>query len=331
MPVRLPAVEQIPEIAQLYKMHLTEEDAQSFRGLMAGPIASYGRVDELAEPRPRVKYSREPGYRPPPEENPYNAWYWRCEIRGAKDGVLAGKTVAVKDNICIAGVPMMSGSQLLEGYVPEIDATVVERILDAGGPSPARPPARISAFRRGAIPAPPGPSAILTIPSTVRGFVRRQRRSGRGWRGRHGARWGPGRLDPHAVMLVRCLRAKAHLGTGADDRRDADLLLGRPLRPDLQLQRERCPPAYGDRRARPDGSARTQDYMGALGEGVRGLGIAVLKEGFAHEVSDRDTSTKVRAAIDEYEGARCRGRGGLGTPALRRAAHLDGDHPGARR
>ena len=32
-----------------------------------------------------------------------------------------------------AGVPMMIGAQLLEGYVPDVDATVVERILDAGG------------------------------------------------------------------------------------------------------------------------------------------------------------------------------------------------------
>ena len=28
---------------------------------------------------------------------------------------------------------MMIGAELLEGYVPEVDATVVERILDAGG------------------------------------------------------------------------------------------------------------------------------------------------------------------------------------------------------
>ena len=47
--------------------------------------------------------------------------------------MLAGKTVAVKDNICVAGVPMMNGSRVLEGYVPEIDATVVTRVLEAGG------------------------------------------------------------------------------------------------------------------------------------------------------------------------------------------------------
>ena len=33
----------------------------------------------------------------------------------------------------LAGVPMMNGAATLEGYVPEIDATVATRILDAGG------------------------------------------------------------------------------------------------------------------------------------------------------------------------------------------------------
>src|SRR5262249_31680876 len=87
----------------------------------------------LAEPKLPVKYPRAPGYRPSAEENPFNAWYWKTDIKGAPKGLLAGKKVAIKDNICVAGVPMMNGSQLLEGYVPEIDATGVTRILDAGG------------------------------------------------------------------------------------------------------------------------------------------------------------------------------------------------------
>ena len=31
----------------------------------------------------------------PAEENPYNAWYWKTNIAGAKGGVLAGERVAV--------------------------------------------------------------------------------------------------------------------------------------------------------------------------------------------------------------------------------------------
>ena len=58
--------------------------------------------------------------------------FWRCDIAGASDGILKGKTIGIKDNICVAGVPMNNDSRILEGYVPDIDATVVTKILDAG-------------------------------------------------------------------------------------------------------------------------------------------------------------------------------------------------------
>jgi aspartyl-tRNA(Asn)/glutamyl-tRNA(Gln) amidotransferase subunit A len=53
-------------------------------------------------------------------------------IEGAADGPLAGKTVAVKDNISTAGVRTTCGSDMLAEYVPPYDATVVECLKDAG-------------------------------------------------------------------------------------------------------------------------------------------------------------------------------------------------------
>ena len=58
--------------------------------------------------------------------------YYKTDIRGAPSGKLSGKRVAIKDTIYVAGVPMMNGSRLVEGFVPTFDATVVTRILDAG-------------------------------------------------------------------------------------------------------------------------------------------------------------------------------------------------------
>lgn len=58
--------------------------------------------------------------------------YWKCDIHGAPNGKLKGKRIALKDTIALAGIPMMVGSKQLEGYIPEFDATVVSRILDAG-------------------------------------------------------------------------------------------------------------------------------------------------------------------------------------------------------
>ena len=67
-----------------------------------------------------------------PEEDPYNAFIRRCRVVGRPTGRLAGRTVGLKDNIRLAGVPMTNGSRLLEHYVPDVDAVVVERLLDAG-------------------------------------------------------------------------------------------------------------------------------------------------------------------------------------------------------
>src|SRR5207302_443897 len=60
-------------------------------------------------------------------------WYYKSRIEGAPQGKLKGKRVVIKDNVMVAGVPMMNGASTLEGYTPEVDATVVSRILDAGG------------------------------------------------------------------------------------------------------------------------------------------------------------------------------------------------------
>jgi len=62
----------------------------------------------------------------------FNAYITKARIDGDDDGPLAGKTVAVKDNISTEGVETTCGSKMLEGYVPPYDATVVERLKAAG-------------------------------------------------------------------------------------------------------------------------------------------------------------------------------------------------------
>src|SRR2546425_13279615 len=132
MPAK-PTIAQLREIADVYGMHMTDEDLASFVGLMGAALASYDRINQLPEPALPMRYARAGSYRPGPEENPLNAWYQKCSIKGASSGILSGKRIAIKDNVCVAGVPMMNGSSVLEGYVPEFDATIVTRILDAGG------------------------------------------------------------------------------------------------------------------------------------------------------------------------------------------------------
>ena len=55
------------------------------------------------------------------------------ELRAAGvDGALLGVPLALKDIICLAGVPTTCGSRILESFVPPYDATVVARLRHAG-------------------------------------------------------------------------------------------------------------------------------------------------------------------------------------------------------
>jgi amidase len=135
MAVQVPTPMQMYEIADEIGLDLTEQDVSSFIELLKPNIDAYNVVDAMPDNLPQVKYPPTPGYRPTGEENRYNAWYVKTTVEGnpAPGGKLKGKTIVLKDNIMLAGVPMMNGAATLEGYVPEIDATVVTRILDAGG------------------------------------------------------------------------------------------------------------------------------------------------------------------------------------------------------
>jgi len=52
--------------------------------------------------------------------------------KGEKLGVLEGIPIAVKDNICVMGMPATCASRMLENFYPPYDATVIEKIKQAG-------------------------------------------------------------------------------------------------------------------------------------------------------------------------------------------------------
>ncbi len=132
MAIPVPTIEELESISQRWKLNLTGDELAVYQALVEGALGSYSHVDAMyqaSRPTPPERDS----YIPEDADNPLNAWYYRCRIEGAGSGRLAGKTFAIKDNVSVAGVPMMNGSRIVEGYTPWVDATVVTRILEAGG------------------------------------------------------------------------------------------------------------------------------------------------------------------------------------------------------
>ena len=113
MAIKRPTVDQLQEVALSLGIHLSTEQAGVYNTLLQGNFDAYDVIDALPDYVPLVTYPRTPGYRPSAEENKYGAWYVKTIVKGSATGKLAGKTVVLKDNICLAGVPMMNGCSKL--------------------------------------------------------------------------------------------------------------------------------------------------------------------------------------------------------------------------
>jgi amidase len=91
MPVRLPSFEQIDELGSDFGLVLSADEVAAFQQAFKGPLASYGRLEELVAPNLGPVAPRSPGYRPEAAENPYGAWYWKTDISTDAKGLLTGK------------------------------------------------------------------------------------------------------------------------------------------------------------------------------------------------------------------------------------------------
>lgn len=132
--MKIPNIEMLRNICSKYNMSINDEELIIYlRIIRENFIQSYEYLDKLIEPEITVKYPRTPGYRPNKNENPLNAWYWKTKVSHEKTGKLLGKNIALKDNISLAGVPMTVGTNIMNGFIPEMDATIVTRILDEAG------------------------------------------------------------------------------------------------------------------------------------------------------------------------------------------------------
>lgn len=132
MALQVPTADELRQMAKANFFELRDDEIAQFQSALKPIVSALQSIDEepLAQ-SPHVA-KRTAGERPSRQEDPLNAIVRRCSVKGTGSGKLAGKRIGVKDSVSVAGVPMTCGSHLLEGYVPDTDATIVTRMLDAG-------------------------------------------------------------------------------------------------------------------------------------------------------------------------------------------------------
>jgi amidase len=273
---------------------------------IVGPLAqAYAALDAMPDELPVVKYPQRPWHRPQGDENRHGAWYVKTAIKGAPGGKLAGRRVALKDNVCLAGVPMMIGANVLEGYVPDVDATVVTRILDAGGEIAGKAVCEYFCMSGGSHTSSTGPvqnprkpgyttggsssgsaavvaagdvdmaiggdqAGSIRIPASFCGIVGLKPTFG---------------LVPYTGIAPLEMTIDA-CGPMTATVRDNALLLEVIAGPDGIDSRQRGVPAGR--------------YTDVLEVGIEGLRIGVLKEGFGHPNSEPDVDAAVREAAQRF-------------------------------
>ena len=305
MTVKRPTPSQLKAIAERLGMTLSDKRAEEFLALMEGTIAAYDAVDAMPDYVPSVKYPRTPGVKPEGEENKYNAWYVKTRIAGAPNGKLKGKKIVIKDNVCVAGVPMMNGASTLEGYVPEIDATIVTRILDAGGTiegkahcecfclsggshtgalGPVHNPRRMGYSAGGSSSGSAALVAAGEVDMAIGGDQGGSIRIPASFCGVYGMKGTHGLVPYTGVMPIES--TIDHTGPITSTVADNALLLEVLAGADGLDPRQYAP--------------QTAEYTKALGKGVRGLKFGIVREGFGLANSESDVDAKVKAAAEVF-------------------------------
>jgi amidase len=308
--VRRPTLEQMHDIVDSLHLSMSQGEVAEYLDVLEGTFQAYDRVNQLPDYLPPVRYPRTPGYRPGANENPLNAWAVKTEVRGAAHGPLSGKRVVLKDNICLAGVPMMNGASTLEGYVPDIDATIVTRILDAGGTIVGKAHCEYFCLSGGSHTSAHGPvhnpykhgysaggsssgcGALVgagEVEMAIGGDQGGSIRMPAAYSGCYGMKATHGLVPYTGVMPIEA--TIDHVGpmtaTVADNALLLEVIAGAdgldPRQYDVQVEK--------------------YSYTTGVGRGVSGMRIGLVQEGFGWPASEPDVDAKVREAAERLRGA----------------------------
>lgn len=308
MAFKLPTAEHLQRLGSELGMQVDAREAADILDYLAAMVPAYQLIEQLPDVTLPVKYPRTPGVRPSDADNPLKAWSVKTDIRGASSGKLAGRAVAIKDNIMIAGVPMMNGSTLLEGYTPDGDATIVTRLLDAGAHIVGKTVCESFCFSGGSATSDSGPVQNARVPGHTPG----------GSSTGSGAVVAAGDVD----LAIGCDQAgsiripasfsgivglKPTYGLipytgilGLDYTIDHTGPMTRTVEDAAVLLEVMAGDDGIDRRYI---GAASEDYRRHLDQGAKGLRIGVVREGFGRPESEAGVDAAVKAAVQRLAAA----------------------------
>src|SRR5580704_15765412 len=309
MAIEQPRKEDLKRIANELHFELSDSEADAIGAMLSPFIVFLDRIDQTPiEPSPSVRRYRErdAGRRPTREEDPLNAVVRKIRVKGAPSGKLKGQRIGVKDSVSVAGIPICGGSHILDGFVPDDDATIVSRMLDEGaevvatlvmddfalsgtgttsahGPTlnPHRPEYCSGGSSCGSGAALSYDWIDVTIGTDQGGSIRIPA----SWSGVVGIKPTYGLVPYTGVMSID--PSLDHVGPMARNVSDV------ALAPEVIAGKD---PADFRQQDVP-----MQAYREVLGKEVNGLRLGILKEGFTHPGAQDDVNAAVNKAISQLQ------------------------------
>jgi amidase len=300
-----PSPETVAAAARRVGLTLTPEAATVFVRYGAELAFAYHRVDDLEEYLPPPNPAERTFTHPTVGENQFGAWLVKSSIKREVVGKLTGKRVAVKDTVAVAGLPMADGTDFV-AHVPTFDATIVSRILDAGGEIAGKAVCEFLSYSSGSHTAVTGPvenpakpgystggsssgSAALVaardVDMAIGGDQAGSIRIPAAHCGLYGLKPTFGRVSYAGAVSSEFVID--HLGPITATVEDNALLL-------------ECIAGSDPLDPRTAGTPPPDDYRAALGTRIGGLSIGVVAEGFGHGGSMPEVDATVRRASAEF-------------------------------
>ena len=291
--------------AALSQLHMSADAPEAYLELLEANLSVVSMVEMIDGPQ--YESPERNWVRPDAQDNPLGAWYVKTEIPPLGEGLLSGQTVVLKDTVLLAGVPLMGGSNVLEGYVPDRDAEIVARLRQAGATITGKAVCEAYCFSGGSHTSDTGPvlnphnnahtsggsssgsgalvaageadmaigcdqGGSIRVPASYCGIV--------GLKPTHG-------LIPYTGILGMNPNID-HTGpmtrSVADNARLLQVLAGRDGVDSRQSD------------------TRTENYTDAIEQGAEGLRIGIVAEGFGDENGDPRVDEAVRAACEAMAG-----------------------------
>jgi len=131
---KLPA-DEVKHLGAKVGINIKEEHVDDFARLLGALDQSVDEILRAPDHTLKADFSRYPREDiHVPENTDKGGWALKCTAKCTepKSDLLKGKSIALKDNVALAGMPCTNGTKALDWY-PEIDATIATRIMDAGG------------------------------------------------------------------------------------------------------------------------------------------------------------------------------------------------------